>query len=181
MNLQVTMTQTIKTMNKCFILICLISILSCHQKQKETDCNDLSEQSFRGTAGIFFHKPISGSTYQIFLFPLCNEGLEDKLEELTSFHRLRKGISFNITSDDPQFKAIYNNAKKISLKGRDHMGENFKSIYYCFAKVEVSYADGGTKKTSEETKELKLESGSVILNFHFISQAKLKIDSLINL
>jgi hypothetical protein len=167
-------------MKKNIFFICFILILSCHQKPREMDCNELIEESFNGKAAIFFHKPISGSTYQIFLFPLCNVGFDNKLEEPSYWTNLRKGISFNLTSDDPQFKTLYNNSRIKNLKGRDQMAENFRSIYYCFAKVEVLCDQDGTKSV-EESKKLILESSSVILKFHFISYVNFKIvDSLPN-
>lgn len=152
-------------------------IVSCQQKPRETGCNEFIEQSFKGKAAIFFHKPISGSTYQIFLIPLCNGDFDSKLEESSLWKNLGKGISFNLTSDDSQFKTLHKNAQKVNLKGRDAMAENFRSIYYYFANVEVLCDNNGTKPM-EESKKLILESGSVMLKFHFISKIKFKIDSL---
>jgi hypothetical protein len=164
-------------MRKNLFLIYIILVVSCQQKPHETGCNEFIEKLFKGKAAIFFHKPISGSTYQIFLIPLCNAGFDSKSEEPSRWANLGKGISFNLTSDDPQFKTLYKNAQKESLKDRDQMAENFRSIYYCFAKVEVLCDNNGTK-TVEESKKLILESGSVMLTFHFISNVKFKIDSL---
>lgn len=178
MNLQDIITQIIRKMKRNILLICSILIFSCHQKPKGTNCNDFIKGSFNGRAAIFFHKPISGSTYQVFLLPLCNTGRDNKSDSL-SLDSLGTGISFNITSDNVQFKTLYKNAKKISLKGRDQMAENFRSIYYCFAKVEVLFDYNDTKKTIEESKELILESGRLILKFHFVSYVSFKIiDSL---
>lgn len=177
MNQQDTITQTIRQMRRNYFLIYIALIVSCQHKPHESVCNEFIEQSFKGKAAIFFHKPISGSTYQIFLIPLCNAGFDSKLEELSHWANLGKGISFNLTSDDPQFKTLYKNAQKANLKGREQMAENFRSIYYYFTSVEV-LCDKNDTKTVEESKKLILESGSVMLTFHFVSNVKFKIDTL---
>lgn len=149
-------------------------ILSCHQKLKEIDCNEIINDSFKGNAIIFFHKPISGSTYQFFLFPQCNADLNNKLDDVSAWGHLPEGVSFDITSDDQRFKTIFNNAKKINLKDRDQLAENLRFIYYCFAKVEFSSANDGFKN-KEELKKLTLDSDTVILKYHFISRVAFKI------
>jgi hypothetical protein len=159
------------------LLIYIALIISCQHKPRKTVCNEFIEQSFKGKAAIFFNKPISGSTYQIYLIPLCKAVFDSKQEESSQWENLGKGISFDLTSDDPQFKYLYKNAQKERLKGREHMGENFKSIYYYSTNVEV-WCDNNDTKTKEESEKLIFESGSVILKYHFISNVKFKIDTL---
>lgn len=129
-------------------------ILSCQQKPRETVCDKSIDESFNGQAAIFFHKPISGSTYQIFLFPTCSTNFDSKLGESSPWDSLGKGISFSITSDNPQFKTLYNNAKILDLKGRDRMAKNFRTIYYCFTKAEVLFDKSSLKKQSKNQKNL---------------------------
>ena len=177
MNLQDTITLNIKQMKKGLYFIFVMLIASCQQKPEETGCNDIIETSYKGEAAIFFHRPVSGSTYQIFLFPLCNAGSDkSKLKEPPDWSSLGKGISFDLTSDNPQFRILYNNAKKANLKGRDQLAANFSSIYYFFANVDVVCNQDGAKGV-EESKKLIFESDSVTLKYHFLSYVNFKLST----
>lgn len=156
--------------------IYLTLVLSCPQKPQDTGCNEIIDGSFEGKAAVFFHKPVSGSTYQIFLLPFCNADYNSKLKEPFSRDNLGIGISFNLTSDSPQFKSLYSNTEKLNLKGRDRLAENLRFIYYCLAKVEISYSRDNSK-ISEEAKKLMLDSNEVVLKFHFVSSVDFKIIS----
>lgn len=153
-------------------------IVSCQQTPHKYSCEEPIQQLFEGNAAIFFHQPISGSTYQIFLFPLCDANFNTKLKKPSPWASLGKGISFTLSSDDPQFKILYKNAQKISLKGRGQMAENFRFIYYYFANVEV-LCDNDDIIPAEESKKLILKSESVMLKFYFKPKVKFKINQAI--
>lgn len=151
----------------------LLLLFSCNQQSKIIQCDlqNSTRNKFTGSAVIFFHKPVSGSTYQFFLFPVCDIKGEEELEIFLKQHQLADGISFNITSDDERFKTVYTTSRKIELKSRDQLAENFRSIYYSFRHVEIGDIESIVKVNIQKSeKKLVFRSGNeVIIKYCFRS------------
>jgi len=126
---------------------------------------------------LFFHRPISGSTYQLFLFPKCDQSNEHFKDSLTLSGQLTEGVSFSFVSDDKQFQNILRTSNKVDLVTSVSTGWNFKHIYYSFIKVDIL---SDMREVKPHTKEIQmpliLKSGAEIsLKYHFIPYFKLKV------
>ena len=165
-------------MKNYFFLLVITLNFFCNQKSKVKKCDEFAGMEFKGEVVIFFHKPISGSTYQIFLFPFCNNVRDKESEVGFSWPKVGTGISFNITSDNPQFQTLNKNVQKIDLKDREHLAQNFRAIYYCLAKIEIFYSDL-VSNIKVESMVLTFDKSRKVLRYRFVSFGNLKTISII--
>lgn len=123
---------------KTLFALMILFVVSCNSPSKEsTPCPDFVKEKTGRDAVLFFHRPISGSTYQLVLFPVCDQSREQLMDSLVLSGQLSEGVSFVVVSDDKQFQDILRRSSKVDLVTSDSTGWNFKHIYYSFVKVDI--------------------------------------------
>ncbi len=161
--------------NTLSIWLAYLALSSCIQNTNKKSCEGFINGEFRGNAIILFHKPISGSTYQVFLIPVCNLDTLTSLSELSSTNKIASGISFSITSDDERFRFIKDKSQSFFLKGRDHLGENFRHIYYSLVETKIVLSEDVMGFDNKEEMKIILESGNEMeFKYNYVSSLRLK-------
>ena len=157
---------------KIFIsTIFILFVFACTSREQRL-CTELDGTPYTGQTVILYHQPISGSTYELFLFPVC--GLELR-EPGRIWDSRGPGISLNLTSDDPMFRLLAEAAVKLPLKVNENLAENFKSIYVCRAQIRMKdylISDRGEKSK----KILKLNNDIATLHYRVAWKGSFAID-----
>ena len=82
-----------------------VTFTGCSPK-KGTDCVGIKEGQYKGKALLFFHLPVSGSTYEILLFPICGKDVSKDIPTWPKDFEIKPGVSLNLVSDDSLLKKI---------------------------------------------------------------------------
>lgn len=168
-------------MNK-FLLSLILIFISCNSDKKE-NCKSIEAGKFSGNAIVFFHRPISGSTYELLFFPICNDiSSTSEIKTNISKIKMRKGVSIVLPSDDVFFKTIDSNSFKLRLIESKDVNSIFWSINASFIYVKFSNAENTTPLSINNPnrgieKILTFENGSKVSLIYYFSN-KLRIDSL---
>lgn len=163
---------------KTLIVLMTLLFVSCNTiKKKGLDCPDFEKEKTEREAVLFFHRPISGSTYQLFLFPVCDIAKNGIKDSLVLNEQVPAGVSFSVASDDKQFQDILRTAKNIELVGHDSLALNYRNIYYSYIRVNILSDLQELKKNKElSQKKLTLTSGTEIsLKYYFIPFFELEV------
>jgi hypothetical protein len=154
--------------------------ISCCTPQKGTDCIGIKEGQYRGKAMLFFHRPGSGSTYEILLFPICGKNVSSDIATWPKDFEIKPGVSLNLVSDDSLFKKILNHSRLWSLAKREQLDKSLQSIYVATADIEVNGIENVTRTITGSNKdtikaELYFSNGKDIsLSYVYISQMSLR-------
>lgn len=159
-------------------LIFILLAASCQQlPDRKEDCPGFLDEKTGRDAILFFHKPISGSTYEMLLFPVCNSSDTNQSKDVF-FPKLGDGISFNVTSDDERYKRVFKEARNIHLNNRDSLAWNLQNIYYKYVNVNIlSDVFSPTSEYRTAEKKLIMDSGEVLLlKYQFLSSVGVTIN-----
>ena len=121
-------------MNNRYFLLTLLIFGSCKGTLKK-DCDAPIGGHYQGRAMIFFHQPVSGATYELFIFPLCAEKYPMDIEDKSSVFTFGKGVTFVCTSDNAVFRSISTGAHRLTLLGRDSLAKQLQSVNYRIVNV----------------------------------------------
>jgi hypothetical protein len=183
-----TIMTLIKIMYKIHLVVALPFLWSsCSDINRSVGCNSISNGHYKGLAVIFYHKPVSGSTYEMLLFPVCGDAPGSNVkgitgEDISKEFKFQKGVSFNIASDDSLFFSVLHTSHNLSLNGKEKFTKSLQSIFFNVVYIEFSNAENNTSqttsnKTSEVNKKLNLGAGrEVELTYYFSN--RMEIDSL---
>ncbi|MFT3677212.1 MAG: hypothetical protein QM781_15050 [Chitinophagaceae bacterium] len=163
---------------KTLITIMTLFVVSCNTTSKEAAaCPDFVKERTEREAVLFFHRPISGSTYQLFLFPVYDIAKDGIQDSLVLNKQVTAGVSFSVASDDKQFSDILRTAKNIELVDHDSLAPNYRNIYYSYIRVNILSDLQELKKDKElSQKKLTLMSGTEIsLKYYFIPFFELEV------
>jgi len=161
----------------CFALLVLF-ITGCKRKP---ECNGVNKNQYTGYGIIFYHLPISGSSYELIIIPMCGDttglGLRNGIQN--NLHKLKmlKGISVTIGSNkDSSFKTIFEAPQKLKLINEPTLAAEYQTIYACPVYIEFSGANnvtqsviGGSKDNIHDT--LKFENGQQVILDYFLTDA----------
>ena len=155
-----------------------MAIISCNRSVKSNFCNDSIDTVFSGRVVSFYHKPISGSIYQVYLFPTCDNC--NVTDASGSWGHLGTGLLFTLSSDDPNFQIIRKAGFRKLLKVQMPSADYLKSIYITNLFVSLSYQK---KDTLPGFWGLRLvtDTDSAYLLSRGIAAVSLKIDSVVHL
>lgn len=154
--------------------------VTCCSPQKRTDCVGIKEGRYKGKAMLFFHRPVSGSTYEILLFPICGKNVSSDSATWPKDFEIKPGISLNLVSDDSLFKKILNNSRLWSLAKREQLDKSLQSIYVATADIEVNGIENVTRTITGSNKdtikaELYFNNGkNISLSYVYVSQVSIK-------
>ncbi len=125
------------------ISVVLLSILSCN---KNHTCIGIKDGRYGGYGLIFYHMPVSGSSYELVIVPTCSDSL-DLVGEIVNGTKLKNmiGVSVNMNSRNTFFEGIYKNSVRLRLFNNDSLAPQYRVIYICPVYIQFENADNATK------------------------------------
>lgn len=165
----ITMETQIIIRTTVFILL----LVSCRCK---ADCVGVTSTHYEGNGQIFFHKPVSGSTYEFIYIPVCGMKPNGKLDLRTE--NLLPGVSFTCTSDSPLTREVLKAARRFSVNSYSNLAEQFQEIYICPIYIDIEglvNAKVNSDQQSENNKKvMTIENRKVIITYFYSNFPKIK-------
>lgn len=89
-----------RTFIAMMVSLSIITSHGCQHSPIKLSARGLEAGRYKGNAFVFFHQPVSGSTYQIFLIPVREKTASLRLSDIAAKKMLfTTGINFILTSD----------------------------------------------------------------------------------
>lgn len=157
-------------MNKCLLVIFLVIVfLGCRSKQ---NASEIKEGKYKVYAIVFFHKPVSGSNYEMLIIPTSMDSLSllETLKSDISNIKIDIGVSYSDNYYNKGFSAIIDSATKVKLLNNSTLAPRFQVIHICPVFVDFSNAQNTTRSITRTTKDVLHE------NFIFENKQRLTIN-----
>lgn len=154
------------------ITFCLFILVSCN---KLHTCIGIDEGKYSGYGLIFYHKPVTGSSYEQIIVPTCNDS-SALIEKIKNSGKLVKviGVSIGMNSKNTLFEGINKNSEKLRLLNNDRLAPEFRVVYVCPVYIQFENAENDTKLVTHLSSDILsenmvLQDGSEILLKYFIT------------
>lgn len=167
-----TPTQEIKRISLSIALIFGFSGCMKHCKP-----SDFSEREYNGYALAFFHRPESGSEYEIKFIPICRKEIpipfDPKALNGKAINDV-KGVEIVVNRADFRFALLFEKAIKFELRQSDSLAQEFQSVYVCPVEIDCSEINNNTpwpnrSGTDFFQEKFKFEGGQSIHIKYFVS------------
>lgn len=156
------------------LLSMLFLMISCTPKP----CANMeNETTFQGNVLVFYHRPVSGSIYQITLIPICQKQSAFSIGRMKS-EDFGIGVDLNaaIRSDFVTYLEAYSMAYR--LYGRENLDRHYQKVYLKTMWVEITDIENDTESITKSKRnisdEFNLPWGKVKINYFFSQYAKVK-------
>jgi hypothetical protein len=126
---------------------------------------------------IFFHKPVSGSSYEFIFVPVCQGNFKGEI--VIDSAKLSTGVSFVVTTDMPITKEVALRARKLPLGGHSNLAEQFREVYICPVYLNLEGITNDTEATSSQLnvnvrKEMIIGNQKLSITYFYASFPKIK-------
>jgi hypothetical protein len=132
----------------------LLILLSCN---KYHTCVGIKDGKYSGYGVVFYHKPVTGSSYELIMVPTCNDSIDligrVKAGKLTNM----LGVSIDMNSRNPLFDEVYRNSAKFRFLNNDSLAPEFRLIYVCAVNIQFDNADNDTKLVTHLSSDILTE------------------------
>lgn len=155
-------------MNKCLLGIFLIIVfVGCRDKQ---NTSKIKGGKYKGYATVFFHKPVSGSNYEMLIIPTSMDSLSLIQALKSDISNIKTGIGVSCSDNyyNKSFSAIIDNAAKIRLLNNSTLAPQFQAIHVCPVFIDFSNADNTTRSITRTTRDV-LQEEFVFENNHVLT------------
>lgn len=155
-------------MNKLLLGIYLIILfVGCRDKQ---NASVIKDGKYKGYATVFFHRPVSGSNYEIFIIPTPMDSLSllQTLKSDISNIKYDIGVSCSDNYYNKNFSAVIDGSIKIKLLNNSTLASHLQAIHFCPVFVDFSNADNKTNKITGTSKDI-LKEKFVFENNHMLT------------
>src|SRR5450631_3777334 len=117
-------------MNKIIFLVYffVFTVMSC----KNLSCPGIQDGKYRGYSVAFYHKPVTGSIYELIIIPSCSDSV-DLIVKFMNGHKFKDmtGVSVGMNSRNLIFKGILDNSTELKIVNNDSLAPEFRRIYAC--------------------------------------------------
>lgn len=149
-------------------------IASC---QHNRSCIGVSSDHFEGEGQIFYHKPISGNSYEFIFIPVCQRDFKGEL--VIDSANLSTGVSFVVTTDMSITKEVVCGARKYKIDGYSNLAEQFRDIYICPVYLQIEGITNDTKTITGQhdlnvKKEMIIRNKKVVITYFYSDFLKIK-------
>jgi hypothetical protein len=152
----------------------LMLLLSCNNYRS---CTGIVNGKFSGYALAFYHKPVSGGNYEMFIIPVCDEDsamLSGDLQANISRINLLSGFSYTVNINEGRFIEVFKKSKKFELTNNQSLAPQFREIFVCPLYVEFSGIQNDTESITGSIKKslkkkLALENGKELTLDYILS------------
>lgn len=157
------------------ISIIFLLFVSCEHK---VHCVGISSDHYEGVGQIFFHKPVSGSSYEFIFVPVCCQ--EDfKGEIVVDSAKLSTGVSFLVTTDMSITKEVVLGARRLPLDGHSNLAEQFREVYICPVYLNIEGITNDTEATTNQLnvnvrKEMIIGNQIFLITYFYSNFPKIK-------
>jgi hypothetical protein len=156
------------------ISIIFLLFISCQHK---IDCVGISSDHYEGMGQIFFHKPISGSSYEFIFIPVCQRDFKGAF--VIDSANLSTGVSFVVTTDMSITKEVVRGARRFTIDGYSNLAEQFREVYICPVYLNIEGITNDTKATTNQhnvnvRKEMIIGNQKISITYFYTNFPKIK-------